>query len=247
MTLESDVIGGLSFLLCFITVFAPLVAEKHSSKMKGIAASIQQYIDISLYSDNSYKGMNQNWHCPLEQHQIIELVSKFPDKGFTSKEKWYEDYSTKQYWEQIYLCQKENIRWDGNLRKQYRIFCNSIIAIIAFTIIALSFAFNPTFLDALRFAPWALPFIGYMVSFNKHMKEDEERIAQIRNKAKFVLASEQNLDIEKVLNQESELQDMIFEHRKQALLIPNVFYILCRSRQQQNEESIARNEKKGGA
>ena len=243
-TSNSDIIGGLSLTLSVVTVFAPSIAKKHSSKMKRIAAEIQQYIDTSLYSDNPYKKTNQRWHCPLNKHQINELVVNFPKKGFTIDDKWYEDYSTKQYWEQIYFCQKENIRWDENLRKKYCILCNSVLTIIVTTVLVLSQIFNPTILKALRFAPWGLPFILYMISFNEHMKKDKERMNQINHKANSILNALQTCNADQALIRESALQDLLFEHRKQVLLIPDAFYRICRSKQQRNEERIAKSEEK---
>lgn len=245
-TLHSDIVSGLSIVLSIATVFGSTIADKQSSKKKEIAASIQQYIDTSLYSDNTYGISIQNWNCTLDEHQIIELVSRFPRSGFTTNDKWYEDYSNKQYWEQIYLCQKENIRWDGNLRQKYSRVCNGALIIIAMAIVGISFAFNPTFLEALSFVPWILPFVKYMVSFNKHMKNDQIRIAQMTDKANSIPNIAQAFDVDALLKRESELQDKLFEHRKQALLIPNLFYKICRPKQQQNEEQIAQNEKKAG-
>ena len=52
------------------------------------------------------------------------------------------------------------------------------------------------------------------------------------------------LDEDKLIQKEIELQNGIFEHRKNALLIPNFFYKMCRTKQQKNEEAIAENYKK---
>ena len=52
------------------------------------------------------------------------------------------------------------------------------------------------------------------------------------------------LDGGELVQKEIELQNRIFEHRKNALLIPDFFYKMCRPKQQKNEESIAENYKK---
>lgn len=52
------------------------------------------------------------------------------------------------------------------------------------------------------------------------------------------------LDEDELIQKEIELQNGIFEHRKNALLIPNFFYKMCRTKQQKNEEAIAENYKK---
>ena len=80
----------------------------------------------------------------------------------------------------------------------------------------------------------------YLWSFNKHMKEDDNRITKLKNTADNLLNNlGLILDGDELIQKEIELQNGIFEHRKKAVLIPNFFYKLCRSKQQKNEEKIA--------
>ena len=243
-TLHSDVISGISIVLSIIVTFGSKLFEKLSSNMKETAAKIQQYIDISLYSDNPYEKSIQSWNCPIDQHQIIELVSSFPQSGFTVNDKWYGDYSEKQYWEQIYFCQKENIRWDKNLRQKYKTVCYSILIIASVGVLIVAFICNPTFFEIMSIVPWVLPFIKYMVSFNKSIKNDQEQITQMIDKANSIPNVARVFDVDKLLKRESTLQDKLFEYRKTALLIPNFFYKIFRKNQQQNEDRIVQNEKK---
>ena len=241
---HNELITGLSIGLSFATFFASFPINNCISKIRTEAAEIQQYIDITLYSSNRYSHLNNKWSCPLTKDRIIEMVSKYPQSGFTD-DKWYEDYSTCDYSKQILLCQKENLRWDSDLRKKYALAYKVLMYVIIALIFVAAAIINPSFLNFLSIALWCLPFVKYLFSFGKHMKDDDNRITRLKNKAdnllnNFGLA----LDGDELIQKEIELQNEIFEHRKKALLIPNFFYKICRSNQQKNEEAIAEHYKK---
>ena len=100
----NDLIIGLSLGLSFAATFASDSVFRLVSKLKKEAAQIQNYFDIMLFSsqDNA-----QQWHNKLSDNEIYEMVSKYPDRGFSGDDKWYEDYSLCDYSKQILLCQKE--------------------------------------------------------------------------------------------------------------------------------------------
>ena len=238
--IHSETISGLSLVLSLMTFLVAFPLNKLISKIRPEAAEIQQYIDTTLYSSNQYSHLNSKWSCPITKDRVIEIVSKYPQSGFTYNDKWYEDYSTCDYSKQILLCQKENLRWDNDLRKKYATAYKVIMYVIIVSIFVAAAIINPSFLNFLSIALWCLPFIKYLWSFNKHMKEDDNRITKLKNTADNLLNNlGLILDGDELIQKEIELQNGIFEHRKKAVLIPNFFYKLCRSKQQKNEEKIA--------
>ena len=242
---HNELITGLSIGLSFATFFAAFPINHYISKIRTEAAEIQQYIDTTLYSSNQYSHLNDKWSCPLAKDRIIEMVSKYPQSGFTDNDKWYENYSTCDYSKQILLCQKENLRWDSDLRKKYAIAYKVIMYVIIALIFVAAAIINPSFLNFISIALWCLPFIKYLWSFNDHMKEDDNRITKLKNSANNLLDNlGLILDGDELIQKEIELQNGIFEHRKKALLIPNFFYKMFRTTQQKNEEAIAENYKK---
>lgn len=238
--IHSETISGLSLVLSLMTFLVAFPLNKLISKIRTEAAEIQQYIDVTLYSNSQYAYLQDRWYCPLTKDRIIEIVSKFPKSGFGDNDKWYEDYSSFDYCKQILLCQKENLRWDSDLRKKYDCVYKVSMGGIALFILVLAFINNPTFLKFLSMALWGLPFVKYLVSFGKHKKSDNQRIAKLKDQADNLLYNfGLVLNGDELVKREIELQNGIFEHRKQAVLIPNFFYKLCRSKQQKNEEKIA--------
>ncbi len=242
---HNELITGLSIGLSFATFFAAFPINSYISKIRTEAAEVQQYIDTTLYSSNQYSHLNNKWNCPLTKDRIIEMVSKYPQSGFTDNDKWYEDYSTCDYSKQILLCQKENLRWDSDLRKKYASAYKALMYVIIALIFVAAAIINPSFLNFLSIALWCIPFIKYLWSFNKHMKEDDNRITTLKNASDNLLNNwGLILDGDELVQKAIELQNGIFEHRKNAVLIPDFFYKICRPKQQKNEEDIAENYKK---
>ena len=77
------------------------------------------------------------------------------------------------------------------------------------------------------------------------MADDDNRITKLKNASDNLLNNRGViLDGGDLVQKAIELQNGIFEHRKNALLIPDFFYKICRPKQQKNEEDIAENYKK---
>ena len=77
------------------------------------------------------------------------------------------------------------------------------------------------------------------------MADDDNRITKLKNASDNLLNNwGVILDGDELVQKAIELQNGIFEHRKNAVLIPDFFYKICRPKQQKNEEDIAENYKK---
>ena len=238
----SDLITVLSTVLSVIAFAVSFLVKSITSKLKETAAGIQQYIDTTLYKSNQYSSLNSKWTCPFTKDQIIEMVSKYPIHGFTENDKWYEDYSTKSFCEQIYYSQYENLRWDYDLRKYYSRLYKAGLCTILGVLILYAIILNLTVIECISILAWCLPFIKFYVSFNNAMKNDDTRLTTLKNKADNIMHNVgMVLDGHELICLEIELQNKLYEHRQKAVLIPDFIYKLFRNKQQKNEEKIANN------
>ncbi|MDO4947829.1 MAG: S-4TM family putative pore-forming effector [Fibrobacter sp.] len=233
---KCDFVLGLSIGLSIAVIFAASYINELIMNFKHKAATIQQYIDTCLFA--SCENSDKTWSSPLSKNDIIEKVSMHPERGFCKNDKWYADYSSQPYSNQIAYCQKENIRWDGTLRMYYRIACNTLLILTIILIWVISVEENPDFKQWISFIPWFLPFAKYLITFNKNMNADKIRLDKLNKMACEILDKDYGCCSDKY-NDLIDLQAQIFEHRKKAVLIPNFFFLLYRSRQQKNEELIA--------
>lgn len=238
----NDLITVLSIVLSVIAFAVSFSVKSITSNLKKTAAGIQQYIDTTLYKSNQYSSLNAKWQCPFTKDQIIEIVSKYPTSGFTEKDKWYEDYSTKAFCEQIYYSQYENLRWDFDLRKYYSrlykvVLCSILVVLLLYIIVL-----NLTVIECISILAWGFPFIKFYVSFNNAMNNDQTRLTMLKNKTDSIAYNMGMVsDGEELIGLEIELQNELYEHRQKAVLIPDFIYKLFRNKQQKNEENIASN------
>lgn len=238
----SDLITVLSTVLSVIAFAVSFLVKSITGKLKEIAAGIQQYIDTTLYKSNQYSFLNCKWTCPFTKDQMIEMVSKYPTYGFTSNDKWYEDYSTKSFCEQIYYSQYENLRWDYDLRKYYSRLYKAVLYIILGALILYVIILNLTVIECISILAWGFPFIKFYVSFNNAIKKDMDRLTTLKNKSDNLMHNVgMVLDGDELICLEIELQNKLYEHRRKAVLIPDFIYKLFRNKQQKNEENIANN------
>ena len=235
---KSGFITGLSIGLSVATFFAASSINEIVYSLKKKAAEIQQYIDTSIFKREEDEP--DIWQSPLTTNKIKEIVSSFPKSGFCKNDKWYEDYSSQPYNKQIILCQKENIRWDKDLRKCYKYLCIVLLIAAVITIFVVGLLRNSPMLETLCFISWTLPFIKYCYSFKKRMNEDEERLEKLNHTADNLaeLDCENHSDVFHLI---VGLQNDIFEHRKKTVLIPNKFYRILYKFFQKREENIAGN------
>lgn len=238
--IEAEWLTGLSVGLSIAACFVPYYVDTLKMKLKTSAADIQQYFDVTLYSTSDPKIPNKQWLLTITKNQVIEKVSGYPETGFRPDDVWYEDFSSKEPWEQIYFCQRECIRWDGKLRRSYRITYNVVIALMLICVIVLAFAINPSLHQIVSVLPWGLPFLKFLVDFNRDMKKDEERIKALNNLADEIDNDDHISYATTWLSKEIDLQSQIYEHRKNAVLIPTFFYKIYYATQRKNEENIAK-------
>jgi hypothetical protein len=79
-----------------------------------------------------------------------------------------------------------------------------------------------------------------MVDFNKAMNADERRIKDMNAWADMIDNDDHISYASTWIEKEIELQNRIYEHRKNAVLIPTFFYKLYYVTQQKTEENIAK-------
>ena len=240
----NHVVQGVSIGISIASIFLKDTFTRMISSLKDTAAGIQQYIDTTLFSRNDNNLTQYTWKCPFGKDDIIEKVSIYPQSGFNENDRWYEDYSKEAFCRQIVLCQKESIRWDRKLRKKFLVSLYFIIISVVLLILIFGITLNQSVLGYLSTISWCLPFIRMLYECKKALKEDEVRLNGLTNTVNNLLNNYgMVLTEDELIENEKELQDRIYEHRRRAFLIPNFFYKLFRSKQQKEEQAIAANYK----
>lgn len=204
-----------------ISFLIAVLFEGDQTKKNNTAALIQQQFDIYVYNmewDNVKFGKNRN---------VDGQISKYSEKIMADKEardglkNWYNKEADKMpINDGIFACQRENCYWDVALRKRTKIIC-IILAVLPFVIFSIinlirQEDLSTFFCNLIILVPVLLWIIGII----KKLNQDISRLDNLDS----IISDMSPNTIDKLI----EIQSILYEHRKEALVIPDVIYKICR-------------------
>lgn len=246
--IDNDVMTAITFLFAGMTSFASKYIDMHVHKHKNVAAVTQQYVDVTLYNSvlNDKIG---SWGNIPTYHELAETISIVADKDVEGVKNWYSDYSSLKPIEQIFCCQKENLRWDIKLRQEFKYFLLVVNGLVFLLLIIAAFVINPSLIKTLCIISWLLPLIDFLYSYWDDLRKDIERLQKLKAKSAeidntisrkdFCTLRFDSQKVQQVRTALIELQKDIFEHREKSTLIPNWFYKIRQKAHQASEDKIA--------
>ena len=233
-------IGLLSAFSCLLGMTL-IIFNKYSDEYvklhKEFAASIQQYIDVTLFS--SVLGSKvSDWGEILNESILANIISEYKEENTTDMINWYDDYSGLDVESQVFHCQLENIRWNYDMHKKYKFMFLVIILVIILILFILFFLTNPNFVKVICILSWFIPVAEYLFSNYREINKSCSLLQKIEDYCR---------EIENVLMDKShdiqgnliKLQNMIMERRKLGFLIPDWFYRIHKNTQKIKENRIA--------
>ena len=237
--LDIDLLSAIfSFLAVALALFNKYSDEEIKATKKH-AASIQQYIDASIFAPVIDTNIS-DWGDMPTKSDLADAVSKYGDKDTAAFVNWYSDYSSMNGESQVFYSQSENIRWDSTLHKEFKGFYVILMGVIALSFLITLLVFNPSFVKAFFILSWFLPIAEYGYSV---IKEVNESISLLRDADNFSKELEKKLktNSSKTLRKELiKLQHKIWNRRANGYLIPDWFYKLFMKKHQKKEDKIAR-------
>ena len=215
--------------------FTFILSNKIKEKKKA-AADLQQYIDINLYSKITETNF-EDWGYTYSANKINDLLSKYECKydEYKKVKNWYEDYSKLTPVQQVYYCQRENIRWDYKLRRNYI----TILIIIGF--IYLILAINSFISDIALTVVCAIPIFDRIKKDIYDLHKDCQRLTRMKAKIDIIIKQIENKNIKNEIRELADLQNEIKENRESAKLIPDCFYAIYEKKFHKKEKIIANN------
>ena len=240
--LSSEILITMGALFTLSLVFVASVLAKYISKKRRSAAKVQQTVDFLLFEDDAFKTCGNDWGELYTADELLELIAKnkISEKDIEKKKNWYSDYSSYPHVMQAYYSQCECVRWDGDLRKYFistLYICGALLTVVVLIIaVALKMTVFELVINIAAFAP----LIKFLLPLKKQLNDDCARLKNILNEQKstdnqfgVVIGGEELYAI--VIKTQCQL----FEHRANALMVPDFFYRLLRNKQQRIEDEIA--------
>ena len=237
--LDIDWLTATSSLLAMALVLYNKDSEEQALIHKRRAASIQQYIDVSLFAP-TIDIDEAEWGFIPSTSDLACAVSKYKNCDTTPMKDWYSDYSLLPGEQQIFYCQKENIRWNHDLLKKFKelliIFLSGVVVALATIFIVV----NPSLVKFICVLSWFAPIADFSCSI---YAEVQRSIVQHQNIDQY------SAEIEKKFKSTGcrglrqmliKFQYMIFDKRKTCFMIPDWFYEWHKERYQNKEDCVAK-------
>ena len=236
--LNLDLLTAVSFLATVGISIAFKHMDKYIDGIKKHAASIQQYIDATLYSEVLETNL-EIWGVLPTNSDLAETAGFQDDAMLESVKNWYSDFSGLPAVQQVYNCQRENIRWDSRLRKSFSIFQIIIYFVVAGIAVMVAMWKNPELVQLICVLSWFMPIIdiactNYQV-LNNDIKRLEALHKEIEDSESVIKKGNLTESIDKLI----AIQEKIKENRENSYSIPEWFYQSCLSRFQKQEDAIA--------
>ena len=237
---DHEILVAFAFLFSVILVVINKYGDGYIRFHKKHAASIQQYIDVELFSN--VLGIDKSeWGELPSQTDIAETLSDFSNANTSSVTNWYSDYSSFPNGLQVFYCQRENTRWSHKLYKSFLHFQNIVYGCGIVAICLFVFITNPRIISCLCFLSWIIPVLEFVYSINKEIRSSIIKFEKLNtecNRIEEKICENTSMSIKDNL---IALQYKIKECRETCYLIPDWFYNKNKSGYQDSEDSIARN------
>ena len=237
--LDVDWLSAVSSLAAVALLVFNKYSDAYIAATKKHAAAVQQYIDTALYAEATDSSVSE-WGDVPSKSDLAATVSAYGNANTTSVENWYSDYSGLSGVAEVFRCQSENIRWDYDLHKKFRILQIALLGTVAVMMLAAFFIVDPSFVKLICVLSWFTPIAEYAYSI---YKEVGESIALLQEVDKLSAAIEKRLDTSSprtIKRELIKLQHKIWERREKGFLIPDWFYERHRKKQQDKEDQIAK-------
>lgn len=229
--IESVSLWNISIFMAFFVFLFGCAINIYVSNLKDVAAGIQQRFDIYVLGvPISYIGLK----VP-DSGMVAKLGIKYKNRKVENLKNWYSDYSGFEEERQVLFCQKENINWDRSLRFKLFWFVLAFFVFSITVIIILGIASDDLHLAFCLFS-WLLPYLSFGYKTISTLYKDIKRLEILGSE----LINIESISIELISDKISQVQRLIWEHRKYCFLIPDFFYKINKREQQEIEDLLAK-------
>ena len=240
MLYEQELLSALIYLFSMSILICNKYSDQKIKTYKIHAASIQQYVDVTLFS-SAIGNQPSEWGELPTKTELSEAVSKVQQMDSSAVRNWYNDYSSLPSSLQVFYCQRENIRWNFRLYRSFLCLTCVLSLILVLLLLSVMFIMDASLIRVICFISWITPLLEYFVPIIFTVKSS---VTQMRKLDSFCNKLEAKMEKEGLLPSENELielQGMIRKKRETCYLIPDWFYNLTKNIYQDQEDSIAEN------
>lgn len=229
---DIELINTLSSFLAIVLFGFTSYMEKKANGHIELAAKIQQTIDVKLFQ------MPDNCHVLLSS-EIKEITASYNSAELSEFENWYSDYSSLDFSKQVFLSQKENIRWDQKLREKYSCLITSLAIGCPILLLMYIIFTNSSISSFFAMASWLFPLEQFLITQWIGLRDNISYLKAVNEEYRSIEKCYEKYSPSEIQCKLCGLQTYIFEHRKKSIIIPDWFYKKHQSKMQKYEDDVA--------
>lgn len=238
-TNESDLLSAIASLLAVGLLIYNKHSDKQISSLQKHAASIQQYFDVTLFS-SAIGGTKEEWGELANKSDLANAISKISlDNRTTDVGNWYRVCSALPITTQIFYCQRQNVRWECELRKSYIHFQIWIFIFITFVTLGSLLYFNPSAVKVISTLSCLLTIGEHAYSVCRQIIGNICLLQKIESLCEHIESKLSEEGCQPSKNDLIRLQYKIRENRESCYLIPDWFYERQKEEQHRKEDIIS--------
>lgn len=237
---EDSSITCLFLILKIVAVIIPCIGfTKIINMKKQLAALIQEEFDHNVLKTE----WNENLYGIKGNHDYEIIINKQKYINNTNNEKWETDLIN--WYDEKYsclplaigrvYCQATNICWDNELRLRFSKCILYIIYLISFVLLTVCIYCNYSFNYTIQYI--ILPCGSLLVLLRQMYIDNNDTIKKmdgLKSYLDLVLARKDSLELsnDEITKMSNNLQNKIYNYRKEAFLIPDRIYWIFKKEQE---------------
>lgn len=235
---DNPILEAFTTVMAIIIIIADKYFDSFVDNRQKFYAKIQQYFDIVCFNEVSENKLESE-ESIFTKNEIAELTSgNYSQKLKDDVTYWYNDYSSFIPVEQVFYCQKENIRWNKKNNVRFKRLVRFLLVVVMISIISFSIVKNIEILKLVGIISCGLTFFDFSLDILLSLKNDYKKISKIEKLAHDI---ESQLSCSNIYDEISNLQSKIFDYRCECLCIPDGFYKIFKFRDEERENKIVNN------
>ena len=239
LTDDSDILSAIASLFAVVLIIFNKNSEKHISSLQKHAASIQHYFDATLFA-SAIGGTKDEWGELLNKSDLANSISNITATDTTDVRNWYRVSTSLPVTSQIFYCQRQNVRWEQELRKSYIYLQIGIFLFVTLTMLATLLFINPSVVKVISMSSCLVSIGEHTYSICRQIIGNILLSQKIESLCDHIENKITEDHYQPTKNDLIRLQHKIKENRENCYLIPDWFYRIQKEEYQKREETISR-------
>lgn len=245
-------ISEFLFIVPIVWLIISEIIKRRLTNIHKKAVDYHEYIDREMFGLSKLIKLIDN-HNSLNQEAINIITQESEKKKYKemieenhkiSIRNWYNDFKEIPFNIAVIMAQDENVNWEKNQRKIYRVVLGMLLIFILSISAIIVYLITNNLIFIVYVIPIAWDFISLFLDNNEAIKRCNsltEKIGEVYNQIKH---EGKMYDHNEIFEASENIQLKIYENRKDSIPVPDLIYKIFRGKLQEKSDLYTKEIKK---